>query len=75
MNRTKKRQMCKSPTGITSAKKKDLLMLWKKGLIPKQHQAFFNSPTVTISGGKKNDAHSNSDSNSEEDESSDTHHS
>ena len=35
MNRTAKRQMYKSPKGITSAKKKDLLMLSKKGLIPK----------------------------------------
>ena len=30
-------------------------MLCKKGLIPKQHHAFFDSPTVTTSGGKKDD--------------------
>ena len=30
-------------------------MLCKKGLNPKQHHAFFGSPTVTTSGGKKND--------------------
>ena len=48
-------------------------MLCKKGLIPKQHHAFFDSPTVTTFGGKKDDVNSNSDSDSEEDESSVTH--
>ena len=47
-------------------------MLCKKGLIP-QHYAFFNSPTVTTAGGKKDDTDSNSDSDSQEDESSDAH--
>ena len=55
MNRTTKRQKCKSEKGITSVKNKDLLMLCKKGLIPKQHHAFFDSLTVTTSGGKKDD--------------------
>ena len=32
--------------------KKYLLILCKKGLIPKQHHAFFNSLTVAISGAK-----------------------
>ena len=56
---------------LTSAKKKDLLMLCKKGLIPKQH-AFLGWPTETTTGGKKDDIDSNSDSDGEEDESSDT---
>ena len=56
----------KSPKGITSAKKKDLLILCKKELIPKQHQAFFGSPTVTTSEGKKDDIDSNSDFDSED---------
>ena len=55
MNRTTKRQKYKPQKGITSAKKKDLLKLCKKGLIPKQDHAFFDSPTVTTSGGKKDD--------------------
>ena len=55
MNRTPKRKKYKPQKGITSAKKKDLLMLCKKGLIPKQHHAFFDSLTVTTSGGKKDD--------------------
>ena len=59
--------------GVTFAKKKDLLMLCAKGLIPKQRHGFFNSPTVTTTGGKKDDIDSNSDSDSEEDESSDTY--
>ena len=71
MNRIAKRQMQKSPKGITMAKKKDLLMPCKTRLTPRQHNAFFNSPTVTTSGRKKDDD-SNSDSDSEEDESSDT---
>ena len=37
-------------------------MLCKKELIPKQHHAFFNSHTVTTSGGKKDETDSNSDS-------------
>ena len=53
------------------AKKKDLLMPCKTRLTPRQHNAFFNSPTVTTSGRKKDDD-SNSDSDSEEGESSDT---
>ena len=53
MNRTANRQMYKSPKGISSAKKKDLLMLCKNRLFPKQHHDFFNSPTVTTSGGNK----------------------
>ena len=53
MIRTAKRQKYKSQKGITSTKKKDLLMLCKKGLIPKQHHAFFRSPTMTTSGGRK----------------------
>ena len=71
MNKTAKKQMYKSPKGITSAKKKDLLMLCKKGIIPKQHHVFINSPTVKTSGQKKDDTDSNSDSDSQEDESSD----
>ena len=55
MNRITKRQKCKPQKGIASVKKKDLLMLCKKGLIPKQHHAFFDSPTVTTSGGNKDD--------------------
>ena len=55
INRTAKRQKYKPQKRITSAKKKDILMLCKKGLIPKQHHAFFDSPTVTTSGGKKDD--------------------
>ena len=55
MNRTAKRQKCKPEKGITSAMKKDLLMLCQKGLIPKQRQSFFDSPTVATSGGKKDD--------------------
>ena len=35
MNRTPKRKKYKPQKGITSAKKKDLLMLCKRGLIPK----------------------------------------
>ena len=58
MNRTAKWQMYKSPKGITSAKKKDLIMLCKNGLISKQHHAFFSSLTVTTSGGKKGDTDS-----------------
>ena len=38
----------------------------KKELIPKQHQAFFGSPTVTTSEGKKDDIDSNSDFDSED---------
>ena len=57
---------------LTLAKKKDLLMLCKKGLIPKQHYAFLGWPTETTTGGKKDDIDSNSDSDGEEDESSDT---
>ena len=52
MNKTTKRQKYKPQKGITSAKK-DLLMLCRKGLIPKQHHAFFDSLTVTTSGSKK----------------------
>ena len=63
----------KSPKGITSANKEDLLILCKKELIPKQYHAFFNSQTVATFGGKKDDTDSNSDSDSQEDESSDTH--
>ena len=48
-------------------------MLCKKGLIPKQHHAFFNSPTVTTSGGMKDYIASISNFDSDEDESSDTH--
>ena len=48
-------------------------MLCKKGLIPKQHHAFFDSPTVTISGGMKDYIASISNFDSDEDESSDTH--
>ena len=39
--------------------------------IPKQHHVFFNSPTVTTFGGKKDDTDSNNDFNNGEDESSD----
>ena len=60
------------PKWITSAKKKDLYSC-KKGLIPEQHHAFFNSQTAATFGGKKDDTDSNSDSDIEEDESSDTH--
>ena len=73
MNRTAKRQKYKSQKEITLAKKKDLLMLCKKGLIPKQHYAFFDSLTVATSGGKEDDIVANSDSDSEEDEPSDAH--
>ena len=55
MNRTTKRQRYKPRKGITSVKKKDLLMLCKRRLIPKQHHAFFDSLTVATSGGKKDD--------------------
>ena len=71
MNRTTKRQKYKPKKGTTSAMKKDLLILCKKGLIPKQHQAFFDSPTVATSGGKKDNLIQTSDSESEEDESPD----
>ena len=47
-------------------------MLCKRRLISKQH-AFFDSPTVITSGGKKDDIYSNSDSDREENKSSDTH--
>ena len=73
MNRTAKRQKYKSQKGITLAKKKDLFMLWKKGLIPKQQHAFFDSLTVATSGGKEDDIVANSGFDSEEDESSDAH--
>ena len=53
MNRTAKRQKYKSQKGITSPKKTDILMLYKKGLIPKQHHAFFDSPTEKTSGQRK----------------------
>ena len=43
----------------------------KKGLIPKEHHAFFSSHTVTTSGGKKDHTDSNNVSDKEEDESSD----
>ena len=66
-NRVAKRPKYKSQKLITSAKKKNLLMLCKKGLIPKQHCAFFDSPTVTMSGQKKDDIDSNNDSDSEGD--------
>ena len=69
---TAKSQMYKYLKRNSSAKKEDLLMLCKKGSIPKQH-AFFHSPTVTTSGRQKDDTDSNSDSDSEEDQSSDTH--
>ena len=64
MNRTAKRQIYKSHKGITLAKKKDLLMLCTKELIPKQYHTLFNSTSLTTSGGKKDDIGSNSDSNS-----------
>ena len=67
------RETYKSPKQITSAKKKDLLMLYETGLIPKQHHAFFSSQTVTTSGRKIDDTDSNSHSGKEEDESSDVH--
>ena len=73
VNKTAKRQTYKSPKQITSAKKKDLLMLYEKGLIPKQHHAFFSSQTVTTSGRKIDDTDSNSHSGKEEDESSNVH--
>ena len=72
MNRTAKRQKYVSK-GITSAKKQDLLMLCKKGLIPKQHNVFFNSLTMATSGAKEDDTVASSDSDSGEDESSDAH--
>ena len=68
MNRTTKRQKYKPQKGITSAKKNNLLMLWKNGLIPKQHHVFFDSPTMAMSVGKKDDIDSNSDSDNEEDQ-------
>ena len=55
MSRTAKRQKYKSQKGITLAKKKDLLMLCKNGLIPKQHHAFFDSLIVATSGEKEDD--------------------
>ena len=73
MNRTPKRQKYKLQKGIMSAKKKDLLMLCKKGLTSKQDHAFFDWLPVTASQGKKDDIYSNSDSDSEEYESSETH--
>ena len=73
MNRTPKRQKYKLQKGIMSAKKKDLLMLCKKGLTSKQDHAFFDWLPVTASRGKKDDIYSNSDSDSEEYESSETH--
>ena len=73
VNRTAKRQIYKSSKRITSAKKKDLLMLCEKGLIPKQHHAFFSSQTVTTSGRKIDDTDSNSHSGKEKHESSDVH--
>ena len=53
MNKAAKRQIYKSHKEITMAKKKDLLMLCKKGFIPKQHYAFLYSPTVTTSDKRK----------------------
>ena len=73
MNRTAKRQKYKLQKGIISAKKKDLLMLCKKGLTSKQDHAFFDWLPVRASGGKKDDIYSNSDADSEEYESSETH--
>ena len=52
-NKTAKGQMCKSHKGIILSQKEDLLMLCKKGLIPKQHFTFFDSPTVTTSEERK----------------------
>ena len=72
MNRTPKGQKYKLQKGIISAKKKDLLMLCKKGLTSKQDHAFFDWLPVTASRGKKDDIYSNSDSDSEEYESSET---
>ena len=72
MNRTAKRQKYKSQKEITLAKKKDLLMLCKKGLTPKPY-AFFDSLTVATSEGKEDDIVANSGSDSEEDEPSDAH--
>ena len=56
-----------------SKEERFIIMLCKKGLIPEQHHAFFNSQAAATFGGKKADTDSNSDPDSEEDESSDTH--
>ena len=53
INRTVKRQVYKSPKGITSAKKKGLFMLCKKGFIPKQHHAFFSHRQSQLLDGRK----------------------
>ena len=53
INRTAKRQKYKAKKGITSPKKTDILMLYKKGLIPKQYHAFFDSPTEKTPGQRK----------------------
>ena len=71
MNRTAKRHKCKSQKRITLAKKKNLLVLCKKGLITKQQHALFDSPSVITPGGEKGHFDSNRNSNSGEDESFD----
>ena len=74
MNGTTKRQKYKPRKGITSVKKKDLPMLCKRILVPKQHHVFFDSLTVATSGGKKDDLIQKVILTvMKEDESSDTH--
>ena len=54
MHKTKQqRDKCVSLIKESLSQKEDLLMLCKKGLIPKQHFTFFDSPTVTTSEERK----------------------